>query len=443
MNIGDFPGDLRVIPDVGRSRACANMRTMATVAPRMTRPSLRRSRSNRVIAGVAAGVGQHLGIDPLAVRIAFVGLTFAAGFGLVVYLLLWLLARAEPLDAGPAVPRRHLPRPTMRQILGGVLLVAGIGLLLWFTGFWFGEITAWPVILAAIGFGILWARSGEEGAGRSLLGGRSLEAVVAARGSLTRFGIGSGLILAGMAVFLAANTSLAAAGNMLLAGVVTIGGAALLAGPWVWRMGNELVEERNSRIRSEAHAEMAAHLHDSVLQTLALIQRSGTPREMTSLARTQERDLRAWLYGRAPALTGMRLRDAIDAMAGKVERSEHVSVEAVVVGDTELDPALRALLAACGEATLNAARHSGTTEISVYVEVEPERVSAFVRDHGAGFDPAAVPDDRRGIADSIVGRMERYGGSAEISSRPGGGTDVALRLPRRVVREASAERQAS
>ncbi|HYM52166.1 MAG TPA: PspC domain-containing protein [Candidatus Dormibacteraeota bacterium] len=416
---------------------------MATVAPRMTRPSFRRSRSNRVIGGVAAGVGQHLGIDPLVVRLAFVALTFALGFGLVVYLLLWLLARAEPLDAVAVTERRRLKRPTFRQILGGILVVAGIGLMLAFTGFWFGEITAWPVILAAIGFAILWARSGEEGTARSLFGSRPLEAVVASRGSLTRFAIGAALILTGMAVFLAANTSLAAAGNMLLAVVVALGGAALLAGPWVWRMGRELVEERNSRIRTEAHAEMAAHLHDSVLQTLALIQRSGTTREMTSLARTQERDLRAWLYGRAPAVAGMRLRDAVDAMAGKVERSEQVSVEAVVVGDTELDEPMRALLAACGEATSNAARHSGATEISVYVEVEPERVSAFVRDQGGGFDPAAVPDDRHGIADSIAGRMERHGGSAEINSRPGGGTEVALRLPRRAAREGSVERQAS
>ena len=418
---------------------------MATVAPRMTRPSLRRSRSNRVIAGVAAGVGQHLGIDPLAVRVAFVLLTFAAGFGLVTYLLLWLLARPEPLDAVAVTARRSLPRPTLRQILGGVLVVAGIGLLLWWAGFWFGEVMAWPVVLAAIGFAILWARSGEEGSGRSLFGGPGSvwQSIVTARGSLTRLAIGSALILAGMAVFLAANTSLAAAGNMLLAGFVFLGGAALLAGPWVWGMGRELVEERNSRIRSEAHAEMAAHLHDSVLQTLALIQRSGTQREMVSLARTQERDLRAWLYGRAPALTGMRLRDAIDAMAGKIERSEQVSVEAVVVGDAELDPGLRAMLGACGEATLNAARHSGATEISVYVEVEPERVTAYVRDHGGGFDPAAVPDDRRGIADSIIGRMERYGGSAEITSRPGGGTEVALRLPRRAIREADAVRVAS
>ena len=177
---------------------------------------------------------------------------------------------------------------------------------------------------------------------------------------------------------------------------------------------------------------MAAHLHDSVLQTLALIQRAPEPREMASLARTQERELRAWLYGRAPALAGARLRDAIDAMAGRVEREQHVRVEAIVVGDVDLDERVGALVAAVGEATLNAARHSTATEVSVYVEVEEEAVSAFVRDLGTGFDPDAVAADRRGIADSIVGRLERHGGTASITSRPGGGTEVAMRLPRKV-----------
>jgi signal transduction histidine kinase len=176
---------------------------------------------------------------------------------------------------------------------------------------------------------------------------------------------------------------------------------------------------------------MAAHLHDSVLQTLALIQRSPEQREMVSLARTQERELRAWLYGRAPALAGARLRDAVDAMAGRVEREQQVKVEAIVVGDAELDEHATALVAALGEATLNAARHSGATEVSVYVEVEDEAVSAYVRDHGVGFDPATVAADRRGIADSIVGRLERHGGTAIVTSRPGGGTEVAMRLPRR------------
>jgi signal transduction histidine kinase len=166
-----------------------------------------------------------------------------------------------------------------------------------------------------------------------------------------------------------------------------------------------------------------------VLQTLALIQRAREPREMATLARTQERELRAWLYGRAPSVHGVRLRDAIDEMAGQIERRHQVSVETVVVGDAELDERLRALLAACSEATLNAAKHSGALEISVYVEVEPDAVTAFVRDQGTGFDPASVPDDRRGIADSIVARMERRGGVAEINSRPSGGSEVILRLP--------------
>ena len=218
---------------------------------------------------------------------------------------------------------------------------------------------------------------------------------------------------------------------MLLAMIVALGGAALLAGPWIWGMGRQLVEERSSRVRSEERAEMAAHLHDSVLQTLALIQRAKAQREMASLARTQERELRAWLYGRAPDLAGVRLRDAIDSMAGRIERQHQVSVEAVVVGDAEMDERLRALVNACAEAVANAARHSGTTAISVYVEVEEEAITAFVRDQGAGFDPDSVPADRRGIADSIVGRMERHGGSATVTSRPGAGTEVVLQLPRR------------
>ena len=392
-----------------------------------SRPRLERSRSNRVIGGVAAGIGQHLGIEPLTVRIAFVVLSAAFGFGIVVYLLAWLLAPEEAAEA-TAVPRpRHLIRPTMRQALGGLLILAGILLLLLVSGFWFGETLAWPVSLAAIGFAVLWARSGEERRGRS-----PLELVISGRRSIPRVAIGSLLILGAMAVFLATNTSLRAAGNMLLAAMVAIGGLALIGGPWVWSIGQELIEERSTRIRTEARAEMAAHLHDSVLQTLALIQRAPAPRDMVTLARTQERELRAWLYGRAPSLAGARLRDAIDAMAGRVERDQQVKVEAIVVGDADLDEHARALVAAVGEATLNAARHSGETEVSVFVEVEDDAISAYVRDHGTGFDADAVAADRRGIADSIIGRLERHGGTAGVHSKPGEGTEVAMRLPRHV-----------
>ena len=401
-----------------------------TSTPGVTpRPRFERSRSDRVIGGVAAGIAHHLGLPPLTVRIAFVALSVAAGFGIVVYGLLWLLAPEVALapDAVAAPQARTFAiHPTRRQGVGVALIVGGILLLLLVSGFWVDQGFAIPVSLAAIGFAVLWARRGEEGHGRW-----SLDTVMTGETSPLRIGIGSLLIVVAMVVVLSNNYSLAAAGPMLLAAAVAVGGVALLAGPWAWNVGRELIEERSQRVRTEARAEMAAHLHDSVLQTLALIQRAPEPREMASLARTQERELRAWLYGRAPSLPGTRMRDAIDAMAGRVERERHVKVEAVVVGDAELDEHVQALVAAVGEATLNAAKHSGETEVSVFVEVEADAISAFVRDHGAGFEPAAVASDRRGIADSIVGRLAAHGGTAVVHSQPGGGTEVVMRLPRK------------
>ncbi len=397
---------------------------MAQVDARERAPRLERSRSDRWIAGVAGGIGHHIGVQPNLVRIAIVLLSFAAGFGLVVYVLTWVLAPLEAETDEAATPARRIQLPTPRRAVGIGLVIVGLLALLWLAGLWFAGNLALPVVLAAVGFAVLWAR-GDGDRGRW-----SLETLGTPL-TFTRFAIGAVLIVTGMAVFLGARTSLEAVGNVLLAMLVALGGAVLLAGPFVWGMGRQLVEERSSRVRSEARAEMAAHLHDSVLQTLALIQRAKTQREMTSLARTQERELRAWLYGRAPELAGVRLRDAVDSMAGRIERQHQVNVEAVVVGDAEMDERLRSLVNAIAEAVANAAVHSGTAAISVYVEVENELVNAFVRDQGAGFDPAVVPADRRGIADSIVGRMERHGGSATVHSRPGAGTEVVLKLPRR------------
>jgi signal transduction histidine kinase len=391
-----------------------------------SRPRLERSRRDRVIGGVAAGIGHHLGVEPTTVRVAFVLLSLAFGFGIVVYLLTWLLAPLEAAEPTANPVARRVFRPSLSQALGAALILVGVVIVLFVSGFWFGEAFAWPVTLGAIGFAILWARSGEDRRGRS-----AVDVVISGRRSITRVAIGSLLILGAMTIFLANSYSLSTAGPMLLAALVAIGGLGLIGGPWIWSIGRDLIDERSMRIRTEERAEMAAHLHDSVLQTLALIQRAPASREMASLARTQERELRVWLYGRTPTLAGARLRDAIDAMAGRVERDQQVKVEAIVVGDADLDERARALVAAVGEATLNAGRHSGATEVSVFVEVEDDAMSAYVRDHGTGFDPAGVATDRRGIADSIVGRMERHGGTADVNSRPGAGTEIVMRLPRK------------
>jgi signal transduction histidine kinase len=387
-----------------------------------------------MLAGVAGGIAHHLGLSSTVVRVVLLASVFAAGFGLIVYVLTWLLAPLEePIgSATAAITERRWRRPSVAQVVGIGLLVIGLSIVLGLSGLWFGGAQGWPILVAAIGFAILWARRGDEGRGRVNLPGLggSIGAVVSGPISWPRVAVGGVLVLIGMGTFLAANTSLAAAGNVLLAMIVAIGGVVLLAGPWAWNLGRQLVEERSSRARSEARAEVAAHLHDSVLQTLALIQRAEEPREMASLARTQERELRAWLYDRAPAVEGARLREAIDAMAGRIEAQHQVRVEAVVVGDAELDDRLRAFVDACAEAVANAAHHSGSNAIAVYVEVEADAVSAFVRDQGRGFDPASVPPDRRGIADSIVGRIERRGGTVRIDSTPDGGTEVVMRLPR-------------
>jgi signal transduction histidine kinase len=205
-------------------------------------------------------------------------------------------------------------------------------------------------------------------------------------------------------------------------------------GPWIRRLRADLSEERRERIRSEERAEVAAHLHDSVLQTLALIQRNADrPRQLALLARRQERELRSWLYGDRLAMANGHngtLAAAVDAMVAEVEELHGIEVEVVTVGECAVDARVESLLQAAREAAVNAAKHAGVETVSLYVEAEPDRLSAFVRDRGRGFDTALVSEDRRGIAESIRQRMARNGGSAVITSMPGEGTEVALELKR-------------
>jgi signal transduction histidine kinase len=392
-----------------------------------------RSRDNRVLLGVAGGLGERLGVDPILVRIAFAVLAIGGGSGVLLYLLAWGLSVEPDAAAAPATPVRR--RANGRQAVALGMVVFGTMLLLRQMGLWFGDRIAWPVALAAAGAAVIWSRSDDRDRARwtragARIPGNPVEALFSGRVGLVRIVIGGVLVASGMGLALAnQGTNLAAAGNALLAMAITAAGLLLIFGPWTSRLARQLAEERRVRIRSEARAEMAAHLHDSVLHTLALIQRADSAPEVVALARRQERELRAWLYA-PPAPPDGSLRPAVEAIATRVEQLHNVPVDVVVVGDAPLDERGRAMVDACQEAALNAARHSGAPLVSVYVEVEPDQLTGFVRDQGKGFDPGQVPADRRGIADSIRGRVHRHGGSATITSGPGEGTEVQLRMPR-------------
>jgi signal transduction histidine kinase/phage shock protein PspC (stress-responsive transcriptional regulator) len=373
------------------------------------------------LAGVAGGLGERLGIDPMVLRLAFVVLALAGGAGIVLYLVLFLLMgwpepRTEPVPT---------PRTTARQALAVALVVAGLLVISRSAGLWFGDRIVWPAALAVAGSAVLWTRGDGAHRARWL---RRLPHADAIDGSRVRALAGAGLILLGAWALLSSNRRLLANAPLAVAAVLV--GLAVVAGPWVWRLVRQVALERRERIRQEERAEMAAHLHDSVLQTLALIQRTDDPVEMVALARGQERALRTWLYGKTRPGGAGSLSAALDDVAAEVERTHRTRIEVVMVGDCPVDDGVRALVDACREAMVNAARHSGARGVSAYVEVEDDAVTAFVRDQGVGFARSSVPADRHGIAESIEGRMERNGGLALIESEPGRGTEVRLRIPR-------------
>lgn len=396
-------------------------RTAGVAGPRR---AFRRSGSDRVLAGVAGGLAAWLGLPAAVVRVGFVVLAAAGPAGLILYAVAWLVS-AEPDEAAEAPARAPLTALQLAGLgavaLGGLLALRELGL-------WAGDALVWPLALAAVGSAVIWARGGVGSAGPATAVPRLLEG----RAGPLRVAVGVALVGLGLAAFIAANDVLMAAGGALMAVVVTVLGVGLIAGPWGVRVARQLAAERRERIRSEERAEMAAHLHDSVLHTLALIQRADDGAEMASLARAQERELRAWLYGGRDAAGAETLTTLVEDLAGRVERLHRVPVEAVVVGDAPLDERVRALVDAAGEAVVNAARHAGADRVSLYLEAQPDVVAAYVRDEGKGFDPDLVPADRHGIAASIRGRMARHGGSAEVHSVVGEGTEVVLELPREV-----------
>jgi phage shock protein PspC (stress-responsive transcriptional regulator) len=422
------------------------------------RPPPRRDDDRKVIAGVCAGAARWLGVDPLILRIAVVIATVASGVGLPIYIAGWLLL--PPADGSPAIAARLRARPGAWQIgagvgcltLGGLLTIRELGL-------WWSDAIVWPFVLAAAGAAMLWRQTASRRAGpeptRSPRDGvQPIEhepTIVAATEepaldadarpplgsaipqrlrSIYQGGFGIALVVGAGLLFLQANGALSGARDLVLAFVVVALGLGLILAPFWLRLARGLRDERNERIRSQERAEVAAHLHDSVLQTLALVQkRADDPRAVATLARRQERELRSWLSGAPEARPDECLADALRAAAVEVEEAHGVPIEVIAVGDHDLDERHRALVAAAREALANAVRHSASDEpISLYIEVAGGRTEVFVRDRGQGFDANAIPEDRRGVRESIMGRMARHGGSAAVHSTPGQGTEVELVL---------------
>nr|WP_301549004.1 ATP-binding protein [Pseudonocardia alni] len=402
------------------------------------RVPLARRRSGRMVGGVAGGVADHLGVDVRWIRAAFVALTLLGWAGVLAYGLLWVFLRQEA-----SVVERTVTRSERLQAAGLLTLGLGLSLVAATSG---SAVLGWiagPLGLATVGAAVVWREADEAQRRRWARDARSR--VTGGRAALARTVLGAALVLTGLAVFLLGNLDLSQVRFGILAALATLLGVAVLTVPWWVRLVRDLGEERRARAVAAERAEIAAHLHDSVLQTLALIQRqSGDPREVQRLARGQERELRAWLYGPggrarggggSPDAVETLLSAAITRVAGEVEDTYAVAVGPVLVGDAELDDDLRALVLAAREAMVNAAKHSGTSEVDVYVEVEPASdegpgaAEVFVRDRGTGFDPDAVSDDRHGLADSVHARMRRHGGTVRIRTGAGEGTEVRLSMP--------------
>ncbi|MCL2780312.1 MAG: PspC domain-containing protein [Actinomycetia bacterium] len=382
-------------------------------------PRLRRSGSERVFGGVAGGIAEHLGLSPALVRVAFVLLAAAAGLGVTLYAAFWIVLPVAP-DAPPGRVPAWLGYPVAAIVgVGSLAAVARTTSL----GRWLV-----PATLGAVGAALIWRQADDAQRQRWVQWSRS-PGVLGGRGRFgsARLAIGVALVAGGAAaIFFQVNVPAASEG--VLAGAVTLVGVALITGPWWLRLVEERNTERRERIRSQARADLAAHLHDSVLQTLALIQRNAdSPREVARLARGQERELRELLYG-PPQATG-QLSQALRATAGEVEDAYAVSVDVVVVGDSAITENLVALVAACREALVNAAKHAGVTTVSLYAEVEDDVVTGYVKDRGVGFDLAEIAPDRQGVRGSLLGRVERHGGEVQVRTAKGSGTEIEIRMP--------------
>jgi signal transduction histidine kinase len=397
-----------------------------------------------ILGGVASGLARHLAVPVLWVRAAFVLGALLGGFGVVFYAGLWWLLPSESHfeTAAPGIESatRGGRRPGRIRRLGDVgpaiaLAALGLGGVLLLEAVLGRGAVFWPLLIGIVGIALLWRQADEAQRERWLdtTGRVDPVRVVFGQGgwaSYARVAAGVGLIVLALALYSVHGHSIGMARDVTVAALLTVAGLAIVIGPWVYRLASDLSAERAERVRTQERADVAAHLHDSVLQTLALIQKNADDgATVARLARAQERDLRSWLYA-GESTDESSLGGALRGVAARVEDEYAVSVEVVNVGDCALDETLRPIVHATGEALTNAAKHAGTGKVDVYAEVSETAVDVFVRDRGRGFDPAAVPPDRYGVRHSIVDRMRRHGGTAEVRSTPGEGTEVRLHLAR-------------
>ncbi|MFE6485901.1 PspC domain-containing protein [Streptomyces sp. NPDC057757] len=420
-------------------------------APRPPR-KLYRSSDGRWLGGVARGLAGHLGLPVIWVRLVFVGLFMADGLGALLYAAFWFFV---PLGVGgvggaaaagsgrtpgistetaPDGRRRLVARKPDKGQMVALLLMVVVALVFVGNVNLGGGAKAylWPTVLVGAGVALVWRQADNARRARWVEVGRRRRTL-----TLLRSAAGVLLVTAGVSGIFVLQGSAAHLGSVLQAALAVLVGIALLAGPYLVRMTQDLSEERLMRIRAQERAEVAAHVHDSVLHTLTLIQRNAdNGNEVRRLARAQERDLRTWLYkpegtGKDEAEEPDTLAEAVRRNAAEVEDKHGVPIEVVVVGDCPLDDGITAQMQAAREAMVNAAKYGGDGgAVQVFAEVEGRTVFVSVRDRGPGFDIDAIPADRMGVRESIIGRMERNGGTARLRAVPDGGTEVELEMER-------------
>ncbi|MFH8382771.1 PspC domain-containing protein [Kitasatospora sp. NPDC018058] len=442
-----------------------------------------------MLGGVAHGLAVHLGLPVRWVRLAFVLLFFAQGIGALLYAAFWFVVpigigepsqrggthwvnvngvyiptsawlrpgtpltksgggwvgrlrellqhalQGEPV-AAPAAEGESADRPAAKTGQGGigqlaalVMVVIGLIALLNVLGVQTAKPYTWPLLAIGVGVALVW-RQADDSRWQRWFG---IEEGEKRRGAYTRVGAGVLLAVAGTIALLAMQGSGSTLGSVIEASLAVLAGVLVLLGPYGLRMWQDLGAERTARIRAQERAEIAAHIHDSVLHTLTLIQRRAEdPKEVLRLARSQERELRLWLYRPEAAAEAApdTMAETLRAAVAEVEDRHGVPVELVIVGDCPMDEGIAAQMQAAREATVNAAKYGGGGPVQVYAEVEGRTVSVFIRDHGPGFDPDTVPEDRMGVRESIIGRMKRNGGTARVRPAAGGGTEVELEMER-------------